>query len=83
MSLKCWVQTGLTERQWENLWHALVSSPASQLDAMALGFEEWRKNVIAEGANRQFIHHAWTGKKISARKGILEVVQEIRASVRP
>jgi hypothetical protein len=82
MSIKSWVQTGLTEWQWEMLWAQLASSPKTQIEALKLGYENWREAVISEGANRQFIHYATTGKHISLRKGIAEVVQEMRQDAR-
>lgn len=78
MSILMQLRTGLSEREWEDLWARLVSSPHRQVEAIAMGFEDWRNAVIAEGANRRFITHATTGKRIGLRKGIAEVVADIR-----
>jgi hypothetical protein len=78
MSLKSLIATGLTEKQWEDLWARLAKSPRSQIEALAMGFEEWREAVIAEGENRKFIEFAYSGKRISRRKGIARVIDEIK-----
>jgi len=78
MSILMQLRTGLTEREWEELWARLVSSPRWQTEALALGFEEWRQAVISEGENRRFITLATTGKRIGLRKGIAQVIAEIR-----
>lgn len=75
------LRTGLSEREWENLWAKLVSSPQFQTHALSIGFEEWRQAVICEGENRRFITFAYTGKRIGLRKGIAQVVAEIRADI--
>jgi hypothetical protein len=77
MSLLSKIRTGLSEREWENLWARVVSFPKFQGAALEAGFENWRTAVIDEGSNRQFIHRAYTGKKIGLRKGIAEVIAEI------
>lgn len=79
MSILCKLRTGLSEREWENFWVKLASSPKSQILALSVGFEEWRQNVIAEGENRRFITYSVTGKRIGLRKGIAQVLAEIRA----
>lgn len=81
MSILMQIRTGLSERQWEDLWARLVSSPKFQVEAMAVGFEEWREMVIAEGENRRFIAYATTGKRIGLRAGIGQVLSEIKHDI--
>jgi hypothetical protein len=83
MSLLSLIQTGLSEREWENLWAKLVSSPQFQVAALATGFEQWKADVIAEGKNRQFIEYAYSGKRISLKKGIAQVVREMKQDAEP
>ena len=75
------LQTGLSEREWEALWVRLVSSAQFQVEALSIGFEEWREMVINEGHNRRFVTYAFSGKRIGLRKGIAQVVAEIREDI--
>jgi hypothetical protein len=81
MSILMQLKTGLSEREWEDLWARLVRSPRFQTEALIIGFEEWRQAVIDEGENRRFITYATTGKRIGLRKGIAQVVAELRHDV--
>ena len=81
MSILMQLKTGLSEKEWENLWARVVSASRWQTEALAMGFEEWRQAVIDEGENRRFITYATTGKRIGLRKGIAQVVAEIRHDV--
>jgi len=76
MSLLTQLRTGLTEYEWEKYWAQLVSTPRWQVEALALGLEGWRKAVVDEGRNRQFIEYAYSGKRISLRTGVLQVIRE-------
>ena len=81
MSILMQLQTGLSEREWEDLWARLVNLPQFQAQALSIGFEEWREMVINEGHNRRFVTYAFSGKRIGLRKGIAQVVAEIRADI--
>lgn len=82
MSLFLKIRTGLSQYEWERLWAQLCTSPHTQIEALSQGFENWFEAVVAEGKNRQFVHYAFSGKHISLRKGIAEVVNEMKAQSR-
>ena len=71
------IRTGLSEYEWEKAWAQAVSTPGLQVHALALGLEAWRENVVAEGKNRQFIERAYSGKRLSLRGGVLQVIREV------
>ena len=77
MSILTRIRTGLSEYEWEKYWAQLASTPCGQINALSLGLEGWRAEVVAEGRNRQFIERAYTGKRISLRAGVLQVINEV------
>lgn len=76
MSLKTLIRTGLTDHEWEKYWRQLVSQPRSQVEALALGLDDWMQAVVDEAVNRQVIERAYTGKRLSLRKAVLQVIME-------
>jgi hypothetical protein len=77
MSIVTRIRTGLSEYEWEKFWAKAVSTPGYQIQALAVGLEEWRDAVVAEGKNRQSIERAYSGRRISLRSGVLQVIREV------
>jgi hypothetical protein len=78
MSLRSLIATGLTEKQWRELFDQLMQSPKRPKDWPIVTFDEWKAEVIAEGENRKFIEYCYSGKQIGVRKGIAKVIAEIK-----
>ena len=76
MSILTRIKTGLYDYEWKEAWRKIqVALPVGV--AYVPKFEEWKQACMAEGRNRQFIHYATTGKRISFRLGVQEVIAEI------
>jgi len=81
MSIVSLYKTGMTEREWELAWEKLPAA-ATRLD-LGVTFDQWKEAVVAEGHNRRFITHCYTGKRCSLRKGVKTVINEIMEDHRP